>query len=61
MISVGNMDAMVGLEPMDRIVGGTKLSGGIDADLRNYVMCPIWSIPNAISQAGFTYLSTEAR
>ena len=61
MISVGNMDGVVGLEPMDRIIGGTKLSGGIDADLRNYVMCPIWSIPNAISQAGFTYLSTEAR
>ena len=61
MISVGNMDAVVGLEPMDRIIGGTKLSGGIDADLREHVMRPIWSIPNAISQAGYTYLSTEAR
>jgi glycine reductase complex component B subunit alpha and beta len=62
MISVGNADAVVRLAPMDRVIGGSKLTGGsFDQDLEGDISLPVWFIPNAISQAGFTYLSAAAR
>jgi sarcosine reductase len=59
MVSVGNADALVRLPSMDRVVGGNRLMGGFNQDLAGEITLPIWFIPNAISQAGFTYLSTE--
>jgi sarcosine reductase len=61
MVSVGNEDILIKLPGMDKVIGGTQLMGGFSQDLDGEIMLPIWFIPNAVSQAGFTYLSTEAR
>lgn len=61
MISVGNADAVVRLSPMDRVIGGNKLMGGFNQDLDGDIELPVSFIPNAISQAGLTYLSAAAR
>jgi len=60
MVSVGNADAVVRLPPMERVIGGNKLMGGFSQDLEGEITLPVWFIPNAVSQAGFTYLSTVA-
>ena len=61
MVSVGNEDALVKLPRMDRVIGGTRLMGGFNEDLDGEITLPTWFIPNAVSQSGFTYLSTEER
>jgi sarcosine reductase len=61
MVSVGNVDGHVKLPGMDKVIGGTRLIGGFNQDLDGKITLPIWFIPNAVSQAGFTYLSTESR
>lgn len=59
-ISVGNVDEIIDLPPMEKIVGGDTMSD-IDGDLRRKTSIPVRSIPNAISQLGLTYLTTEDR
>jgi len=61
MVSVGNEDGRVRLPAMDRVIGGRRLVGGFDEDLEGDITLPVWFIPNAVSQAGLTYLSTEPR
>lgn len=58
MVSVGNVDGLVTLPAMDRVIGGARLVGASDQDLEGDITLPIWAIPNAVSQAGLTYLST---
>lgn len=58
MISVGNVDAMIELPSMERIIGWETMPEIAD-DLRGELYIPIRFIPNGISQAGFTYLTTE--
>ncbi len=54
------MDALVDLPAMDRVIGGSRLVGGPDQDLEGDITLPVWFIPNAVSQAGLTNLSTAA-
>jgi glycine reductase len=61
MISVGNADGAVILPAMDSVIGGNRLMGGFNQDLEGDITLPVWFIPNAISQAGFTRLSTMER
>ena len=59
-ISVGNIDEIVELPEVDRVIGGesmVELSGNLKGGLK----IPVRMIPNAISQAGFTRLTTEER
>jgi sarcosine reductase len=59
-ISVGNIDEIIELPEVDRVIGGgsmVELSGNFKGCLR----IPVRMIPNAISQAGFTRLTTEER
>jgi glycine reductase complex component B subunit alpha and beta len=60
MVSVGNVDGMTDLPAMERVVGGTFMYD-LGGDLQQSLHIPIRFIPNAISQAGFTHLTTEAR
>jgi glycine reductase complex component B subunit alpha and beta len=60
MVSVGNMDAVVHLPAMQRVIGGPKLTE-FNMDLEGAFAIPLRFIPNGISQAGFGYLTTEAR
>jgi glycine reductase len=60
MISIGNMDEIVDLPPMERVVGGNTMPD-IQADLRDKASIPIRCIANGISQIGFTFLRTEGR
>ena len=58
MVSVGNVDEAVLLPPMEKIIGGPTMAD-IAGDLREEASIPIRSIPNAVSQLGFTYLTAE--
>lgn len=60
MVSVGNVDGMTDLPAMEKVVGGTFMHD-LGGDLQQDLHIPIRFIPNAISQAGFTHLTTEAR
>ena len=60
MISVGNMDEVVALPPMERVVGGHTMPD-IQADLRDEASIPLRCIANGTSQIGFTFLTTEGR
>jgi len=60
MVSVGNVDAVVELSAMDRVIGGERLSD-FGTSLAGEITIPLRFIPNGISQAGFTYLTMEAR
>lgn len=60
MVSVGNVDEVIELPPMDKIIGGEKMSD-IAGDLKEKASIPVRSIPNAISQLGFTFLTAEGR
>jgi glycine reductase complex component B subunit alpha and beta len=59
-VSVGNIDDMIDLSPMERIIGGETMLE-LKQDLTGRLKIPIRFIPNAISQLGFTYLRTEGR
>jgi glycine reductase len=59
MVSVGNMDAVIDLPAMDRVIGGLEMidfPGRLDGKLH----IPLRVVANAISQLGLTYLTTEA-
>ncbi len=58
MVSVGNVDGLITLPPMDRVIGGNRMHD-VTGDLQERVTLPIRFVPNAISQAGLTYLTTE--
>lgn len=58
MVSVGNMDGIIDLPPMDEIIGGNTMPD-LTGDLQGKLSLPVRFIPNAISQAGLTYLTTE--
>jgi len=60
MVSVGNVDGMINLSAMEKIVGGTFMHD-LGGDLQQSLHIPLRFIPNAISQAGFTHLTTEGR
>jgi hypothetical protein len=49
---------MIDLPPMDKIIGGNTLPD-VNGDLEGKLNLPIRFIPNAISQVGLTYLTTE--
>ncbi len=60
MVSVGNIDAVVDLLPMGRIVGGRAMHdfpGPLDGQLR----MPLRFLATAISQIGSNHLTTEGR
>jgi sarcosine reductase len=59
-ISVGNMDEVLDLPPMEKVVGGHTMPD-IVGDLRDEVSIPIRCIANGMSQIGFTFLTTENR
>lgn len=59
MISVGNIDAVIDLPAMDRVIGGLTMidfPGRLDGKLH----IPLRVVANSISQLGLTYLTTEA-
>jgi glycine reductase len=58
MISVGNVDGMIDLQAVDKVIGGNTLLD-VNGDLQGKLNLPIRFIPNAISQVGLTYLTTE--
>jgi glycine reductase len=58
MISVGNVDEVVELPSMDKIIGGDTMFD-IEGSLQGGLNLPIRFIPNAISQVGLTYFTTE--
>jgi len=58
MISVGNVDGMIDLPAMEKITGGHTMLD-FNGDLQGKLNLPIRFIPNAISQVGLTYLTTE--
>lgn len=57
-VSVGNNDAMVNLPSMDKVIGGTSMLD-LGGNLQQNLHILMRLIPNAISQAGFTYVTTE--
>ncbi len=59
MISVGNIDAMIDLPAMNKVIGGLEMldfHGRLDGKLH----IPIRVVANSISQLGLTHLTTEA-
>jgi sarcosine reductase len=60
MVSVGNVDAMIDLPAMNNVIGGTHMLD-LGGNLEGSLHMPLRFIPNGINQAGFTYLTTEAR
>lgn len=58
-ISVGNVEQMIELPPVDRVIGGDKMSVGIPGPYDGPMTIPMRFITNAISQAGLTKTTTE--
>ena len=58
MISVGNIDELIHLPPMDQIIGGDTMPD-IQGSLIGKLNLPLRFIPNGISQGGLTYLTTQ--
>jgi hypothetical protein len=58
MVSVGNVDAMVDLPAMGKVIGGTVMRD-FAGQLDRSVQLPLRFVPNGISQAGLTCLRTE--
>ena len=58
-ISVGNVDERVDLPAMERVVGGESMAIDIQGPFDKAMKIPIRMIPNAISQLGFTKVTTE--
>lgn len=60
MVSVGNADAIVDVPAVEKVIGGRSMFE-LAANLEGGLHLPIRFIPNAVNQAGFTYLTTEGR
>lgn len=58
-VSVGNVDEMVNLPSVERVIGGREMSIGIKGPFEKPIRIPIRLIPNAISPIGFTKLTGE--
>lgn len=58
-ISVGNIEEMVDLPPVERVIGGDQMGMGIDGPFDGPIRIPIRLIPNAISHVGLTKLTAE--
>jgi glycine reductase len=58
-VSVGNVDEMVDLPEMERVIGGESMAIDIQGPFDKPMRVPIRMIPNAISQVGFTKITTE--
>jgi sarcosine reductase len=56
-ISVGNIDEMVDLPPVERVIGGKEMANKIQGPFDGTIRIPIRLIPNAISQVGFTKIT----
>ena len=59
-VSVGNIDAIFNLPPMDKVIGGTSMLD-LGRNLQESLHILMRFIPSGISQVGFTYLTTEGR
>ena len=59
-VSVGNVDGTIDLPGMDEIFGGNAMTE-IKGELKGAIKLPLRFVPNAISQLGLTYLTTEIR
>jgi glycine reductase len=59
-VSVGNVDAIFNLPPMDKVIGGTSMFD-LGRNLQESLHILMRFIPSGISQVGFTYLTTEGR
>ncbi len=59
MVSVGNIEALIDLPGFETIVGGDmdEAAGDVHEPLR----APIWLVTNALSQIGFSHLTSERR
>lgn len=58
-ISAGNVDEMVDLPSMELVIGGKSMAIDIQGPFDKPMRVPIRMIPNAISQLGFTKVTTE--
>lgn len=56
-ISVGNIEEMVDLPPVERVIGGKEMAIRIQSPFDGPMRIPIRLIPNAISQVGFTKIT----
>jgi sarcosine reductase len=59
-VSVGNIDAIFNLPPMDKVIGGTSMFD-LGSNLQESLRILMRFVPSGISQVGFTYLTTEGR
>ncbi|MBN1321492.1 MAG: beta-aspartyl-peptidase [Thermoleophilia bacterium] len=60
MVSVGNVEEIVELPPMERLIGGDDMIS-CPGDLRQTVSVQVWTVAGAISQVGSSYLTTVGR
>jgi sarcosine reductase len=58
-VSVGNVDEMVDLPSVERVIGGEKIAVGIEGPFDSPIKIPIRVIPNAVSQVGFSKIIGE--
>jgi len=58
-ISVGNVDEMVNLPSVERVIGGKTMAIDIQGPFDGPMRIPIRIIPNAISQVGLTKITAE--
>jgi glycine reductase len=58
-ISVGNVEQMIKLPSVDRVIGGDKMTVGIPGPYNGPMTIPMRFITNAISQSGLTKITTE--
>ncbi len=56
-ISVGNVDEMIELPPVKRVIGGDTMAIDIQGPFDGPMRIPIRMIPNAISQVGLTKIT----
>ena len=58
MVSVGNFEEMIELPAMESVIGGDRMPE-VPGNPKERLTISISLVPNAISQLGFTYLTTE--
>lgn len=57
-ISVGNVDEMIELPSVERVIGGKTMAIDIEGPFDGPLKIPIRMLPNAISQVGLTKITT---
>jgi hypothetical protein len=58
-ISVGNVDEVIELPPVKRVIGGKTMAIDIQGPFEGPMKIPIRMLPNAISQVGLTKITAE--